>query len=107
MWRDMKWTVFAIGFVVFLIFGISAIALLHTKIFAPAEESVRNETYQHSTAHVEGTIRTLRKYAIEYRQTSDPAAKAAIKTMLISEFNNIDLAELPPDLKKLEDEVSQ
>ncbi len=83
-----------------LTMGGSALGLWQLQVFGARTENVRNDIYKHSTAHVEGTVRTIRRYQIEYAQASDDASKKAIASMIVREADNVSDDELPSDLER-------
>lgn len=86
--------------IVAITMGGSALGFWQMEIFGARTENVRNNIYKHSTAHVEGTVRELRRYKIEYLQAINDDSKHAIATMIIREADNISDDELPSDLAR-------
>lgn len=88
----------ALACIVGLTMGGGALGLWQMQVFGARTENTRNNIYRHSTAHTEGTVRTIRRYQVEYLQATDESTKKAIATMVAREADNIDDDALPADL---------
>jgi len=87
-----------VALVVAITMGGSALGLWQMQVFGARTENARNNIYKHSTAHVEGTVRTIRRYQVEYLQATDEPSKKAIASMVVREADNVSDDELPADL---------
>ncbi len=67
-------------------------------VFGTAQEEVRHRIYKRSTAHIEGTIRTIERYQIQYIQAKGDDEKSAIASFVLREAQNIRASDLPADL---------
>jgi hypothetical protein len=90
---------------ILLVFIGGAVGIGYKAIFDPIEEEIRHNTYKRSTAHIEGSIRTIEKYRIEYLQEENPAAKKAIGQMILREAENLEERDIPEHLKSIINEV--
>lgn len=75
--------------------------------FAPKEESVRRNTFEHSKAFVSGTIQEIRSMQLDYVKATEPAQKAALASIIRHDAANIDNNLLPDDLRTFIDSLPQ
>lgn len=66
--------------------------------YQPAYEDIRRETYEHSRAFNEGTIRDLQNLQLEYARGND-AQKDAVRSIARERLADIDLSRLPVSLR--------
>lgn len=64
----------------------------------PAYEDVRHETFEHSTAYIQGKVQALNRYRLDY-ETSSEAHRVAIARMARHEASTIDAKHLSADLQ--------
>jgi hypothetical protein len=71
------------------------------KFFAPKYEAVRRETFEQSKAYNQGMVQELQNMQFEYVKTTDPDAKAAMRSIILhrSADFNFDDPRVPADLK--------
>lgn len=81
-----------------ILFGASGLGLIHAKLFGPAYEQTRYDTFQQSQAHIDGVVRQLRDYRARYAMAETPEVKNAIRTAVFSELGSLPIESLPPDL---------
>jgi hypothetical protein len=71
--------------------------LAMNKIFLPANEAVRRETFEQSKAYRQGLVQELQNMQFQYIQT-DNAHKEALGTLIKHRAADVDPSILPPDL---------
>ena len=74
--------------------------------YAPRYEDVRRETYEHSRAFQEGTLRDLDNLRLEYAR-GDDAQKAAIADTARHRLADVPIEQLPPALRTFAQTVEQ
>jgi hypothetical protein len=67
--------------------------------YAPKFEDVRRETYEHSRAFTEGTIRDLQNLQLEYARSPDAASKDTIRSVARHRLADIDIETLPASVR--------
>jgi hypothetical protein len=78
------------------IFAINDFAMF--KFFAPKQEAVRRQTFEESKAYKQGMINELRNYQRDYIN-GDKDQKAALRTIILRQADQIPADELPSDLR--------
>ena len=68
------------------------------KVFAPAHEQVRRETFEQSKAYKDGMIKELEAMQFEYVQAA-PEHKAALRSLIINRVAGFPEEQLPSDLR--------
>jgi hypothetical protein len=68
------------------------------KVFMPAQEQVRRETFEQSKAYQEGMVQELRAMQFEYVKAA-PAHKAALASVIRHRVADFPIGELPADLR--------
>jgi hypothetical protein len=68
------------------------------KFFAPKQEAVRRQTFEESKAYKQGMINELRDYQRDYIK-GDKDQKAALRTIVLRQADQIPADELPSDLR--------
>lgn len=87
-------------FVGVLIVGVilSAVLFLY-QTFAPAYEEARHDTYQRSTAFVEGKVQALYRYQLDYeRHVGEIRQQQAMRRMILHEASTLHPDDMPHDL---------
>lgn len=74
------------------IFSANDLAL--TKIFSPAQEQVRRETFEKSKAYNQGMVQELNKAYQDYSKGSE-VEKDAIKSIVLHQYADYDTSNLP------------
>lgn len=89
-----------LGFVLLLAIGwaLTANQLALNKVFKPANEQVRRETFEESKAYQDGMIKELEAMQFEYIKAA-PAHKAALRSLILNRAAGFPEDRLPPDLK--------
>ena len=67
------------------------------KVFAPAEEQVRRETFEESKAYRQGMVQELQSMRFQYEQAS-PEHRDALPSVILHRAADVDRSTLPPDL---------
>lgn len=68
------------------------------KVFAPAYEQVRHDTYKQSASYRDGMVMELRKAQMEYLKAT-PEQQAALATVIKMQFSEMREADIPTDLR--------
>jgi hypothetical protein len=69
------------------------------RVFAPAREQVRRETFEESKAYRDGVIQEIRSMQFEYLKADD-AHKAAMGAVIRHKLAGFPADALPPDLQQ-------
>jgi hypothetical protein len=69
------------------------------KVFAPKYEEVRRETYEQSTAYIQGTIQELERLQVEYETAPNTSNKETIANMIIKRASGFPEDRMPERLK--------
>jgi hypothetical protein len=100
-----------VGLWILAIVGVLAIgwvlagnSLAMTKVFAPANEQVRRETFENSKAYRDGMIQELRAMQFEYMR-ADEAHKAGMKNVIRHRLAGFPEDAIPADLQAFIKEV--
>lgn len=67
------------------------------KVFAPKQEDVRRETFEHSKAYRQGMVQELQNMQFEYEKAA-PEHKAALADLILHRAADFPEDDLPPDL---------
>lgn len=70
------------------------------KVFAPKYANVQRETFTHTNSYTQGTIQNLRSEQSRYVTEKDPAAKEALRQVILHEVADFDIDILPLDLRR-------
>lgn len=74
-------------------------SLVMQKVFAPAREQVRRETFEQSKAYRDGVIQEIRAMQFEYLKADD-AHRAAMGAVIRHKLAGFPADALPPDLQQ-------
>jgi type VI protein secretion system component VasK len=74
------------------------------KVFAPAHEQVRRETFEQSKAYQQGMVQDLRNMQFAYVQ-ADSEHKAALASVIRHRFADYPTDQLPADLRQFLKEI--
>lgn len=74
------------------------------KVFAPAHEQVRRDTFEQSKAYRDGVVQELRSMQFEY-QKADDAHKAAMGAIIRHKLSGFPEDALPSDLQQFVKEL--
>lgn len=85
---------------------LAANGLAMTKVFAPANEQVRRETFENSKAYRDGMIQELRAMQFEYMR-ADETHKAGMKNVIRHRLAGFPEDAIPSDLKAFVTELEQ
>ncbi len=96
--KALVWGIGAFWLFIMAMIILSAVGLGMYGVFGTAEEEIRHHIFKKSTAHIEGSIRTIEKYQIEYVQAKSEEEKTAIAGFVIREARRIEPDDLPADL---------
>ena len=71
------------------------------KYFAPKQEAVRRQVFEQSRAFNQGMVQELQNKQFDYAKTTDPAAKAALASVILHRASgyNLDDPIVPADLR--------
>jgi len=72
--------------------------LAQHKVFDPAYEQVRHDTFTHSQAYVDGVNQHLHQLQVEFVK-GDKDQKDAIASIVLHEVASVDVSRLSPDLQ--------
>jgi hypothetical protein len=64
------------------------------KFWAPKQADAQREVFEHTQSYIEGKRGNIARMRLEY-ETADPAHKAALRTMILSEADSVDISKLP------------
>jgi len=92
--KEYFWTI--IGVVGFIVI-ISAVSLGIKYFGQPMSRHIDQKTFMESQQYVDGSVRDLSRYQIEY-QKGDPQAKAMIKSTVQHQFANFSMEKVPTHL---------
>lgn len=92
--------ILVIGFVFLLVltFGLNAIGLINMKIFAPASEQIRRETFEETKSYNQGVAQEISTFQQQYI-TATPSQRDALASVILHRTADYDLSKLPPDLR--------
>lgn len=80
-----------------LMFGGIDVAL--ARVFGPAHEEVRRQTFEHSRAYREGLAQELQAMELEYVKAA-PTQKEALASVILHRTAGVELDSLPQDLQQ-------
>ncbi len=83
--------VLAILLFVGLMFGLSALGLVHYQFFAPKFQAAEREVYEQTPSYVQGKEQSLSELRLEYQRAKTQGEKNNIKAMVINEAATVDL----------------
>ncbi|MBP2643838.1 MAG: hypothetical protein H6Q67_1725 [Firmicutes bacterium] len=69
------------------------------KVFAPAQEQVRRETFEQSKAYNQGVAQDISSFQQQYVQATD-SQKDALASIIIHRYADYDLSKLQPDQRQ-------
>jgi len=70
--------------------------LMIYRYWAPKQAAAQREVFENSSSYVQGKISYLALMRLQW-ETADPAHKAALRTMILTEASSINPALLPTD----------
>lgn len=78
------------------------------KVFLPANEQVRRETFEQSKAYRQGMIQELQNMRFEYAKAT-PAQKDALASIILHRVSDFDLTQpdVPADLRQFIEELKR
>lgn len=68
--------------------------------WAPKRENIRREVFTNTQSYVQGKITYLTQLQLDYAQATTPAQRNAIRSVILSEANQIQPELLPADLQR-------
>lgn len=74
-----------------LLFGLSAIGLVHMQVFGPRFQAVEREIYEQTPSYVQGKEQALAELRLEYNKAKDAGEKSNIRSMIVNEAATVDL----------------
>lgn len=74
--------------------------LAMSKVFAPAQEQVRRETFEQSKAYRDGMVQELRAMQFEYLKADDDAHRAGMAAIIKHKIAGFPEDAIPSDLQK-------
>ena len=87
-----------------IIWALAGNNLAMKKVFAPAHEQVRRDTFEQSKAYQEGMVQELRAMHFEYIQAS-PEHKSALASVIRHRVADFPVDQLPADLQSFVQEI--
>lgn len=69
------------------------------KFWAPKQENIRREVFTNTQSYVQGKIAYLTQLQLDYTQAQDVNQRAAIRSMILGEANQIQPELLPENLR--------
>jgi hypothetical protein len=81
-----------------LVIGFSAISYVGYRVFAPATEQVRYDTFKNSQSYNESMLKDLYDLQREYIKANTDQ-KAALRALILHRFDSYDKNRLPADLQ--------
>lgn len=97
--KDIAIGVLALVAVIALGWVLTGNSLAMQKVFAPAREQVRRETFEESKAYRDGVVQEIRAMQFEYLKADD-AHKAAMGAVIRHKLAGFPADALPPDLQQ-------
>ncbi len=79
-------------------------SLLYMKVFGPAKEEIRRETFEQTKSYRDGAIQELRSMQYAYIQ-ADPAHKVGLARIIRIKADTVPQDALPQDLKDFLKEI--
>ena len=102
--KALIWGLGAFWALILAIFIMGGVSLTMYAVFGTAEEEIRHNIHKRSTSHIEGSIRTIQRYQIQYLKAKG-AEKVAIRDMILRELQNIQDSDLPDHLRSFATEI--
>jgi hypothetical protein len=101
----MKTAFKAIGVIVTLIaftWIVSAIELGSFAFWAPRQENVKRNVFEHTQSYVDGKIQDLASYKEQYEKAKDPQDKQIIQNVVRDRYTNFDATTMDnvPELRQ-------
>ena len=101
--REFYWSaprvVLAALLALFVMYGLGFLAtggdLAMYRFWAPKQADAQREVFEHTQSYIEGKRGNIARMRLEY-ENADPAHKAALRTMILSEADSVDISKLPP-----------
>jgi hypothetical protein len=81
-----------------VVIGLGAISYGSYRLFAPATEQVRYDTFKNSQSYNEGMLKDLYDLEREYIKANDEQ-KTALRALILHRFDSYDKNRLPADLQ--------
>ncbi len=69
------------------------------RVFGPAEEAVRRETFEQSKSYRQGMVQELQNMQVEYLKAS-PEHRQALRGIILHRTADFDAEAMPPDLRQ-------
>ena len=101
--REFYWSAprvfLAIIVAMFLLFCVGFLVsggdLAMYKFWAPKQADAQREVFEHTQSYIEGKRGNISRMRLEY-ENADSAHKSALRTMILSEADSVDISKLPP-----------
>jgi len=100
------WFVIGLALVITLGWVFTANDLALNKVFMPAQEQVRHDTFKQSQAYRDGMVTELENMQMEYVQ-ADAAHKPALAAIILHRAASVNRADLTPELRSFLQEIQQ
>lgn len=81
---------FALGF------GANYLGLISLEFFGTRKANIERKIFDNSNSQVKGTIKALSTYRMEYKMSKDADHRAALKQMMILEYDSMERKDLIP-----------
>ena len=103
-WDCIKVGLLAIVVIGVLGFGANSIGLIQMKIFAPAAESVRRDTFEQSRAFRQGSINDLDAFIRDYTKAEADGNKPSMDILggaILRKARDLDPDIIPSDMQRI------
>lgn len=93
----IKYVLISIGVVAFFIvvgFAGGYIQAFYNRTVGTEIESSKREIYKENKSHVEGMIKDLANYKMQYETSESEKEKTAIKARIVNDFANFDIYKI-------------
>lgn len=77
------------------------------RTFGVASANADREIYENTKGFVDGTIKSLRDYQMDYLKSTSEDHRTGMREIIVSEADKISEDKLPPDLKKFIQEIKE
>lgn len=67
------------------------------RFWAPKQANAERQVFENTQGYVQGKAEYINKMRREYVEATDPAQKAALKTLILDEALTVDTSKLPVD----------
>ncbi len=104
--RLALWILTGLVLVIALGWLLTANDLALNKVFMPAQEQVRHDTFKQSQAYRDGMVAELENMQMEYVQ-ADAAHKPALAAIILHRSASVNRADLTPELRSFLQEIQQ